>query len=145
MTREQLKHCGTIIKDLKKHRDAGPFLVPVDYVALQIPDYPAVVRFPMDLSTVERKLNSVEYETVDDFVTDINLIFSNCYLYNGVEAPVSKSAKNLQTAFERLLRRMPGEVSSMIGVSSIACSSIGFTGAHTPDVRISRALNLLQR
>ncbi|KAG0294739.1 hypothetical protein BGZ98_001650, partial [Dissophora globulifera] len=111
MTREQLKHCSTIVKDLKKHRDALAFLVPVDPVLLNIPDYPSVVAHPMDLSTVERKLNSVEYETTDDFISDINLIFSNCYLYNGVEAPVSKSAKNLQTAFERLLRRMPGEAS----------------------------------
>ncbi|KAF9954404.1 hypothetical protein BGZ72_004613, partial [Mortierella alpina] len=109
MTREQLKYCGAIIKELKKNRDAPAFLVPVDPVLLNIPDYPQVVKNPMDLSTVERKLNNVEYETVDDFVNDISLIFSNCYLYNGRELPVSICAANLETAFNRLLRRMPKE------------------------------------
>ncbi|CAO3573197.1 unnamed protein product [Mortierella alpina] len=109
MTREQLKYCGAIIKELKKNRDAPAFLLPVDPVLLNIPDYPQVVKHPMDLSTVERKLNNVEYETVDDFVSDISLIFSNCYLYNGRELPVSICAANLETAFNRLLRRMPKE------------------------------------
>lgn len=114
MTREQLKYCGATIKELKKNRDAPAFLVPVDPVLLNIPDYPQVVKNPMDLSTVERKLNNVEYETVDDFVSDISLIFSNCYLYNGRELPVSICAANLETAFNRLLRRMPKEVSLFI-------------------------------
>ncbi|KAI7819147.1 Bromodomain-containing protein [Gamsiella multidivaricata] len=109
MTREQLKYCSTIVKDLKKHRDSAPFLVPVDPVLLNIPDYPSIIKRPMDLSTVERKLNSVEYESVDDFVADINLIFSNCYIYNGTESIVSKCASNLEAAFNRLLRRMPRE------------------------------------
>ncbi|KAF9181955.1 hypothetical protein BGZ51_005098 [Haplosporangium sp. Z 767] len=109
MTREQLKYCGSVIKELKKHRDAPPFLAPVDPVLLNIPDYPLVIKNPMDLSTVEHKLNNVEYDTIDDFISDINLIFSNCYLYNGRELPVSICAANLEAAFNKLLRRMPKE------------------------------------
>ncbi|KAK3825664.1 MAG: Bromodomain-containing protein [Benniella sp.] len=106
---EQRRYCGTIIKDLKKHRDSAPFLVPVDPVLLNIPDYPSIIKKPMDLGTVEQKLNNLEYETVDDFANDMNLIFSNCYLYNGTEAPVSQCASNLEKAFNKLLHRMPGE------------------------------------
>ncbi|KAF9190709.1 hypothetical protein BGZ50_009850 [Haplosporangium sp. Z 11] len=109
ITREQLKYCSAIIKQLKRHRDAPAFLHPVDPVLLKIPDYPLVVKNPMDLSTVERKLNDVEYDSVDDFVQDINLIFSNCYLYNGREAPVSICASNLESAFMSSLRHMPKE------------------------------------
>ncbi|KAG0043445.1 hypothetical protein BGZ83_011402 [Gryganskiella cystojenkinii] len=109
MTREQRKYCGAIIKLLKRHRDAPAFLYPVDPVALKIPDYPDVIQHPMDLSTVENKLNSVDYETVDDFVADINLIFSNCYLYNGRELPVSICAANLEKSFQNSLRHMPKE------------------------------------
>ncbi|KAI8360044.1 Bromodomain-containing protein [Mortierella sp. GBAus27b] len=114
ITREQQRYCGTIVKDLKRHRDAGPFLAPVDPVLLNIPDYPSIIKNPMDLSTVERKLNNVEYETVDDFTSDMDLIFTNCYLYNGSEAPVSKCAANLQNAFNKLLRRMPKEQGSKV-------------------------------
>ncbi|KAI7820013.1 hypothetical protein BC939DRAFT_458684 [Gamsiella multidivaricata] len=107
MTREQLKYCGAIIKQLKRHRDAPAFLNPVDPVLLKIPDYPVVVKNPMDLSTVERKLNGLEYDTVDDFVKDVNLIFSNCYLYNGRESLVSICASNLEASFHSSLRHMP--------------------------------------
>ncbi|KAF9192031.1 hypothetical protein BGZ49_003471, partial [Haplosporangium sp. Z 27] len=109
MTREQLKFCNSILKELKRHRDAVPFIHPVDPVALKIPDYPLIIKNPMDLTTVEKKLNSVEYETFEDFGKDINLIFDNCYLYNGTESPVSLAATNLKNAYERLLRRMPKE------------------------------------
>lgn len=109
MTREQLKYCTAIIKQLKRHRDAGAFLQPVDPVALRIPDYPTVVKNPMDLSTVERKLNNLEYDTVDDFVQDVNLIFANCYLYNGRESPIAIFASNLESAFTSSLRYMPKE------------------------------------
>ena len=110
MTREQRKYCSAIIKQLKRHRDAPAFLYPVDPVLLKIPDYPDVIKHPMDLSTVENKLNNVEYETVDDFVADINLIFSNCYLYNGRELPVSICASNLEKSFQSSMRHMPKEV-----------------------------------
>lgn len=109
MTREQLKYCGAIMKQLKRHRDAPAFLNPVDPVLLKIPDYPLVVKNPMDLSTVDQKLNNVEYDSVDDFVRDVNLIFSNCYLYNGRESPVSICASNLESAFNTSLRYMPKE------------------------------------
>ncbi|KAF9435155.1 hypothetical protein BGZ76_006802 [Entomortierella beljakovae] len=109
MTREQLKFCSSILKELKRHRDAGPFLVPVDPVLLNIPDYPSIVKNPMDLSTIENKLNGVEYETFEDFGKDIKLIVDNCYLYNGTESPVSLAATNLKNAYDRLLRRMPKE------------------------------------
>ncbi|KAF9579276.1 hypothetical protein BGW38_004527, partial [Lunasporangiospora selenospora] len=128
MTREQLKYCGSIIKQLKRHRDAAPFLLPVDPVALKIPDYPQIVKKPMDLSTAERKLNNIEYDTADEFVTDINLIFSNCYLYNGREAPVSLFAANLESIFINSLRHMPKEGT----VASLSFSSFDDTEMKEP-------------
>jgi bromodomain-containing factor 1 len=128
MTREQLKYCTAIIKQLKRHRDAGAFLQPVDPVALRIPDYPTVVKNPMDLSTVERKLNNLEYDTVDDFVQDVNLIFANCYLYNGRESPIAIFASNLESAFNSSLRYMPKEV-GLISLSLLITTHFGAYGA----------------
>ncbi|KAG0289366.1 hypothetical protein BGZ98_003852 [Dissophora globulifera] len=114
MTREQLKYCTAIIKQLKRHRDAPAFLHPVDPVLLNIPDYLTVVKNPMDLSTVDRKLSGLEYGTVDDFVGDLNLIFSNCYLYNGRESPVSICASNIEAALQSSLRHMPKDNSKPV-------------------------------
>lgn len=62
--------------------DAPPFQIPVDPVALQIPDYFDVVKEPMDLSTIKEKLNNGDYKDPWEFVDDVWLMFNNAWLYN---------------------------------------------------------------
>ncbi|OLY83535.1 SWR1 complex bromodomain subunit bdf1 [Smittium mucronatum] len=107
MPKDQLRYCLAMIRSLKKHGDAGPFLKPVDIVLLNIPDYPSVVKEPMDLSTVESNLKSGIYTSSVDFISDMDKIFSNCYLYNGRELPVSLMAMNLEKAYRNQLKKMP--------------------------------------
>ncbi|CAO3610221.1 unnamed protein product [Mucor hiemalis] len=107
MTNEQHKFCGAIIRNLKRHRDAAPFLKPVDYVKLNVPDYPSIVQHPMDLSIVHVKLTAKEYAHVNEFISDVRLIFNNCYKFNGPEALVSVLCQNVESAFEKSLRQMP--------------------------------------
>lgn len=107
MTMEQQKYCTAIIRNLKRHRDAAPFLKPVDYIKLNVPDYPTIITQPMDLELVEKKLGGSEYTTVDDFISDVRLIFHNCFKYNGPEAMISVLCQNVESAFEKSLRQMP--------------------------------------
>ncbi|KAI9313053.1 Bromodomain-containing protein [Dichotomocladium elegans] len=107
MSRDQIKYSGAIMRNLKKHRDAAPFLNPVDYVKLNVPDYPKIIKHPMDLNTVDRRLNNNEYENVEDFIADVRLVFSNCYKFNGPEAMISMLCQNVESAFEKSLRQMP--------------------------------------
>ncbi|KAI7901743.1 Bromodomain-containing protein [Cokeromyces recurvatus] len=107
MTRDQIKYCGAIMRNLKKHRDAAPFLHPVDYVKLNVPDYPKIIKYPMDLMTVDQKLMSAQYDAVEEFINDIRLIFNNCYKFNGPEAMISMLCQNVESAFEKSLRQMP--------------------------------------
>ncbi|CEP10601.1 hypothetical protein [Parasitella parasitica] len=107
MTAEQQKYCIAIIRNLKRHRDATPFLKPVDYVELNLPDYPEIIAQPMDLQLVEKKLACSEYAAVDDFIADVRLIFHNCFKYNGPEAMISVLCQNVESAFEKGLRQMP--------------------------------------
>lgn len=107
MTRDQIKYCGAIMRNLKKHRDAAPFLHPVDYIKLNVPDYPKVIKYPMDLTTVDKKLNSGGYDSVEEFINDIRLVFNNCYKFNGPEAMISMLCQNVESAFEKSLRQMP--------------------------------------
>lgn len=95
------------MRNLKKHRDAAPFLQPVDYVKLNIPDYPKIIRHPMDLATVDKKLNSGQYDSVDQWIYDVRLVFNNCFKFNGPEAMVSMLCQNVESAFEKSLRQMP--------------------------------------
>ncbi|KAI9823289.1 MAG: Transcriptional activator spt7 [Thelocarpon impressellum] len=46
------------------------------------PDYHNVIKHPMDLGSMTKKLKSLAYKSKQDFVDDINLIWSNCLKYN---------------------------------------------------------------
>ena len=45
-------------------------------------DYPIIIKHPMDLSTIKKKLKSSKYKIINDFIDDIQLIWDNCKLYN---------------------------------------------------------------
>lgn len=107
MTLDQVKYCGAIMRNLKKHRDAVPFIHPVDYIKLNVPDYPYIIKRPIDLTTIDKKLKNHDYNHVNQFVDDIRLLFNNCYKFNGPEATVSMLCQNVESAFEKSLRQMP--------------------------------------
>ena len=68
LVKEQVKYCQRILKGLKRHREAGPFLLPVDPVALGIPDYLTVIKQPMDLGTISKKCDLNEYIGAEGFI-----------------------------------------------------------------------------
>ena len=51
-----LRQCTSLLKPLLKLDAASAFLVPVDPVSLNLPDYPKIVKEPMDLGTIQKKL-----------------------------------------------------------------------------------------
>lgn len=107
MPKEQVKYGLAIIRQLKRKNEAAPFLQPVDPVALGIPHYPDIIKNPMDLSTVEKKLTEGLYKEVEEFSSDMRQIWQNCYTFNGGDSPLSKWANTLSTLFEKQLLKMP--------------------------------------
>ena len=47
--------CQTILSELSGHEDSWPFLTPVN--TKQFPTYKKIIRVPMDISTIRKKLN----------------------------------------------------------------------------------------
>ena len=76
--------CAAVLAALQKHECALIFSEAVDHVALNIPDYPEIVKRPMDLGTVKKKLEAGAYDErgPSAFVADAQLAFENCLLYN---------------------------------------------------------------
>ncbi|KAJ7139884.1 Bromodomain-containing protein [Mycena epipterygia] len=115
----QWRFCISTIRSLKKQKDAPPFLHPVDPVALNIPHYPSIVRTPMDLSTIERKLVSSNpskpdsnpenprYLSADEFIADVRLIVKNCVLFNGADHPISSMARRVEEVFDKQIKNLP--------------------------------------
>ncbi|XP_056146573.1 bromodomain-containing protein 3-like [Lampris incognitus] len=109
---EQLKFCDGILKDLlsKKHAAyAWPFYRPVDAQALELHDYHEIIKYPMDLGTVKRKMDGREYQDAQEFAADVRLVFSNCYKYNPQDHEVVFMARALQNVFEVKFSKLPDE------------------------------------
>lgn len=98
----QLLH---LLNDLQNHASAWPFLVPVsrDDVA----DYYDVIKEPMDLSTMENKLEADQYATPEDFIKDARLIFDNCRKYNNESTPYAKCANKLEKYMWQQIKAIP--------------------------------------
>lgn len=50
----------------------------------------------MDFGTIKRKLAYNAYENEEDFKNDMNLVFDNCILYNGMQSPFGKIAMEMK-------------------------------------------------
>lgn len=106
-TPESMRFAYELVRGLKKRKDAGPFLLPVDPVALGIPQYFDVVKQPMDLSTVEKNLRNGSYKVLDELIADVQLIFHNCYIFNPPDHIVYKMGQGLEQSFHNQLKKLP--------------------------------------
>lgn len=104
----QLNFLKTILtKYICRYKTALPFMNPVDSVHLKIPHYYLVIRQPMDLSTVKNRINFLWYNSAEECISDIRLIFSNCYQFNSPTDYVYKAGKKLEEYLEDKLKDMP--------------------------------------
>ncbi|XP_026068046.1 bromodomain-containing protein 3b isoform X10 [Carassius auratus] len=124
---DHLKYCDTILKEMlsKKHAAyAWPFYKPVDAEALELHDYHEIIKQPMDLSTVKKKMDSREYQDGQSFAADIRLMFSNCYKYNPPDHEVVAMARKLQDVFEMKFAKMPDEPAEPSSPSAVSATAV---------------------
>ncbi|KIW93514.1 uncharacterized protein Z519_06119 [Cladophialophora bantiana CBS 173.52] len=107
VTPARLAHMKKVISNLKKSNASGPFRLPVDYVGLNIPTYPEVIKHPMDLGTIDQRLKRNEYTSVATFVADFELIVKNCFTFNGPDHGVSQQARKMKASFDGQMRNLP--------------------------------------
>lgn len=74
--------CAKILKALMSHSLARAFNEPVNPVKLKIPDYFEIIKNPMDLGTIKRKLEKNVYSDAKEFAADVLLTFENAMSYN---------------------------------------------------------------
>lgn len=58
LSNEETSYYQSILSQIKKHKNAFPFQVLVDPVQLEIPDQFEVIKRPIDLSTIQKKLRA---------------------------------------------------------------------------------------
>jgi hypothetical protein len=102
-----LDKCAQILKFMReKDVEMGAFFSePVDAVALGIPTYHQIIKEPMDLRTIHRKMEASEVATPDEFARLVRLVFENAMKFNIDPAhSVHQAARNLLTIFNQKYR-----------------------------------------
>lgn len=94
----------TVLAWLKKQPDVYPFKEPVNWQEMGLFDYPQIIETPMDLGTVEAKLENGEYTTASECAEDIRLVWRNCMTYNADGSDFYQIAEKLAKKFEDKVR-----------------------------------------
>lgn len=97
----ELQECFTVLKFFQSKEDAEPFLEPVDWKKYSLPDYPEIIKHPMDLGTVEKKLIGNKYKNTEAFAADVRLVWKNAMTYNRADSGIYQTADNLAKLFEK--------------------------------------------
>eukprot|EP00571_Detonula_confervacea_P006186 CAMPEP_0172316206 /NCGR_PEP_ID=MMETSP1058-20130122/27507_1 /TAXON_ID=83371 /ORGANISM="Detonula confervacea, Strain CCMP 353" /LENGTH=1200 /DNA_ID=CAMNT_0013030463 /DNA_START=35 /DNA_END=3637 /DNA_ORIENTATION=+ len=105
MTPQELSICREIHAGLTSNERGNInylFLSPVD--TTHFPDYPVIIKRPMDLQTLKEHLENGTYAKKEEFYADAKLIFDNALLFNkGRDSKfVLDLAKSMIKAFDRV-------------------------------------------
>ncbi|CAM0957627.1 unnamed protein product [Alopecurus aequalis] len=100
MNANKTRVCKNVLGKLMDHPGGWLFHQPVDPVLFGIPDYFDVIRNPMDLGTVKKKLTNKSYVGTDEFAADVRLTFSNAMKYNPPGNQVHSVAEQLNIMFD---------------------------------------------
>ncbi|XP_062936380.1 nucleosome-remodeling factor subunit BPTF isoform X2 [Cynocephalus volans] len=102
LTEKDYEGLKRVLRSLQAHKMAWPFLEPVD--PNDAPDYYGVIKEPMDLATMEERVQRRHYEKLTEFVADMTKIFDNCRYYNPSDSPFYQCAEVLESFFVQKLK-----------------------------------------
>ncbi|KAJ8605071.1 hypothetical protein MRB53_041544 [Persea americana] len=99
-----------VLMELKAMTEyAQPFLQRVS--KREAPDYFNVIKNPMDIGTMMKKLKQFSYKSKKEFVDDLSLIWTNCLKYNQDPAhPLRKKALYMRKETDKLTPLIPDVV-----------------------------------
>ncbi|KAG1707459.1 hypothetical protein DVH05_026658 [Phytophthora capsici] len=104
------KKLEVILKGMMDHKFGWVFNSPVDTVALNIPNYFKIIRKPMDLGTVKKKLEAGIYKHMEEFASDVRTTFQNAMQYNSEDEDVYSLAKDMLSDFNSEMRKVGAEI-----------------------------------
>ncbi|NXN12440.1 BRDT protein, partial [Indicator maculatus] len=98
-----------VMRAVWKHKFSWPFHQPVDAAALNLPDYYSIIKNPMDLSTIKKRLEHNYYTKAAECIEDFKTMFLNCYIYNKPGHDIVFMAQELEKVFMKKIAQMPTE------------------------------------
>ncbi|KAK3848138.1 MAG: hypothetical protein J3R72DRAFT_357988, partial [Linnemannia gamsii] len=119
------KHMDRILKKATGHKHSKPFLTPVDWKALNLPNYPVLIKNPMDYSTISKKVKAGLYPNMDAFADDIRLVTQNCVNFNGLDHLFSQGGLMIVTMINKEVENAKKELHRLYPTSTSATALNG--------------------
>ncbi|EOA96385.1 Bromodomain testis-specific protein, partial [Anas platyrhynchos] len=116
---EQLKHCNEILKEMfsEKHLAyAWPFLKPVDVASFSLDEEQEITKCPTNLGTIKKKMDNFKYRDIQEFATDVRLMFMDYYKHNSPDHEAVAMARKLQDVFEMHFAKIPDELAASVSL-----------------------------
>lgn len=107
LTKFQQNKCLEIIAKLINWPICSPFVEMVDPEKDGAPDYLEVIKNPMALNEVKKKLNSNSYANLQEWKDDVNLIWENAKTYNGEDTLFTHMAMEAKLWFQHKMDSFP--------------------------------------
>jgi len=108
--------CNVLLRIIReKDVERGAFFSePVNPVALGIPTYFQVIKEPMDLRTLHRKMEANEVKSTEEFARLCRLIFENAVMFNvDPTHSVHQAARNLLILFNQKYRDIERQIANL--------------------------------
>ncbi|XP_026724959.1 transcription initiation factor TFIID subunit 1 isoform X4 [Trichoplusia ni] len=96
---------------LKIMPEAWPFLKPVN--KKQVKDYYNVIKKPIDMETMGKKIQAHKYHSRNEFLRDIQLLVDNCRAYNGPNSQFTRQAEIILKITQESLEQFGEHVSQL--------------------------------
>ncbi|CAM9383537.1 unnamed protein product [Chrysoparadoxa australica] len=97
---ERMGKLLSIVNRLYCCDDGVWFRDPVNWEELGLTDYPLVIKQPMDLGTIAKRLSENFYATPEACAADVRLVWENCMAYNEEGSSLYQIAEALYQRFE---------------------------------------------
>ncbi|XP_073977263.1 uncharacterized protein isoform X2 [Rhodnius prolixus] len=106
-TVEELQAAYEILQSVMKINKIDAFLVKPCADLYGMSDYYKIIKNPMWLNEVHRKLMDREYHGIKEVVADIKLVLENCYRFWGLSHRVTKKGLHIEHKLEQKLEALP--------------------------------------
>ena len=110
-TRVELEFCKEVTRKLFEHPLAKAFIRPVNPELDRAFDYFNIIKHPMDLGTIKKKLENGEYQNTTDWMSDIKLVWDNAKLYNDKKHILHRAAERLNKKCIEIFKCIPKDES----------------------------------
>ena len=103
---KQLNECIKITKFLINSPGCSIFKTPVDPIQDNLVDYFDKIKSPQDLGTILERLSNGNYNSINNWKNDINLVFDNARKYFGPHSFITVLSNSMENKFNKIYSKI---------------------------------------